>query len=89
MQGEEWMDLELQEQIRKVQQNKALVQQLMHSADGQKLLAMLSRDGGAQLRQATAAAAKGNTADIVHMIARLMESEEGAKLVRNINDRIK
>ena len=59
------------------------------TADGQKLLAMLSRDGGAQLRQATDAAAKGNTADIVHMIARLMESEEGAKLVRNINDRIK
>ena len=63
--------MELQEQIKKIQQNKALVQQLMTSPDGQRLLAMLTKDGGGQLNQAAAAAAKGNTADIVHMLAKV------------------
>ena len=80
--------MELQEQIKKIQQNKALVQQLMTSPDGQRLLAMLTKDGGGQLNQAAAAAAKGNTADIVHMLAKVMQSEEGAKLVHKINDQI-
>lgn len=88
MQGKGLIILELQEQIKKVQQNKALVQQLMHSPDGQKLLAMLTQDGGAQLKKATNAAAQGNTADIVHMIAQLMKSEEGAKLVHKLNNQI-
>ena len=38
------MNLELQEQIKKIQQNKTLVQQLMTSPDGQRLLAMLTKD---------------------------------------------
>lgn len=80
--------MELQEQIKKIQQNKALVQQLMTSPDGQRLLAMLTKDGGGQLNQAAAAAAKGNTSDIVHMLAKVMQSEEGAKLVHKINDQI-
>ena len=78
--------MELQEQIRKIQQNKALVQQLMQ--DGQKLLSMLTQDGGAQLQNAADAASKGNTADMVRMLAQIMKSEEGAKLVRNINSQI-
>lgn len=80
--------MELQEQIRKIQQNKALVQQLMQSPDGQKLLSMLTQDGGAQLQNAADAASKGNTADMVRMLAQIMKSEEGAKLVRNINSQI-
>lgn len=81
--------MELQEQVKKLQQNKALVQQLMSSSDGQKLLSMLTKDGGAQLDRATNAAAHGNTADMVHMIAEIMKSEEGAKIVKNINSKIK
>ena len=80
--------MELQEQIRKIQQNTALVQQLMQSPDGQKLLSMLTQDGGAQLQNAADAASKGNTADMVRMLAQIMKSEEGAKLVRNINSQI-
>ena len=80
--------MELQEQIRKIQQNKALVQQLMQSPDGQKLLSMLTQDGGAQLQNAADAASKGNTADMVRMLAQIVKSEEGAKLVRNINSQI-
>ena len=81
--------MDLQEQVKKLQQNKALAEQLMRSNDGQKLLSMLTQDGGAKLQQAVNAAAKGNTADMVHMIAEVMQSEEGAKIVHSINDRVK
>ncbi len=83
------MDTNLQEQLKKVQQNKALVQQLMGSSDGQKLLSMLTADGGTQLKNAANAAAKGNTADMVRMISEVMKSEEGAKIVQNISSQIK
>ena len=81
--------MNLQDQIKQVQQNKALAQQLMNSHDGQKLLQLLTQDGGAQLKNATDAAAKGNTADIVRMIAQVMKSEEGAQIVKNINHQLK
>lgn len=82
------IDLDLQEQMKKLRDNKALAEQLMRSGDGQRLLSMLTRDGGTQLQQAVDAAARGNTADIVHMIAELMKSEEGSRVVHNLNDRI-
>ncbi len=83
------MDQTLQEQLKKVQQNKALVQQLMNSADGQRLLSLLTADGGSRLKNATAAAEKGSTAEMVHMLARVMESKEGAQLIQNIGGQLK
>lgn len=81
--------MDLQEQIKKIQQNKTLAEQLMRSSDGQRLLSMLTQDGGAKLQQAASAAAQGNTADMVHMIAELMKSEEGSRIVHKINDQLK
>ncbi len=81
--------MDFQSQIRKLQQNKTLVDQLMNSSDGQKLLSMLTKDGGTQLKNATDAAAKGNTADMVRMIAELMKSDEGSQIIHNLNQRIK
>ena len=78
--------MNLQEQIKRIQQNQPLVDQLMRSADGQKLLSMLTTDGGGQLQSAIDAAAKGNTAAMVHMIADLMQSDEGSRIAHKIND---
>lgn len=83
------MDQTLQEQLKKVQQNKALVQQLMNSADGQRLLALLTADGGSRLKNAAAAAEGGSTAEMVHMLAQVMESKEGAQLIQNIGGQLK
>ncbi len=81
--------MNFQSQIKKIQQNKALVEQLMQSPDGQKLLSMLTKDGGTQLKNATDAAAQGNTADMVRMIAELMKSDEGSQIIHNLNQQIK
>lgn len=60
-------------------------QRVMESADGQALMQMLSgSDGGAGLQQAMAQASNGNTAQLAEMIRQVMQSPQGAALVRNI-----
>jgi hypothetical protein len=41
-------------------------------------------DGGAGLQQAMAQASSGNTAQLTEMIRQVMQSPQGAALVRNI-----
>jgi phage baseplate assembly protein W len=79
------MEQKIMEQLELLRKNREAVNQLMSSPDGQRLLALLSSDGGARLRQASEAAEKGNTADVVHMIADIMRTPEGAEIVRKIN----
>ena len=71
------------EQLRK---NPAALRALMQSRDGQTLMQMLTQgDGGAGLQRAVQSAAKGDTAAMVQMVNRIMESPEGAELVERIN----
>ncbi len=71
------------EQLRK---NPAALRALMQSRDGQALMQMLTQgDGGAGLQRAVQSAAKGDTAAMVQMVNRIMESPEGAELVERIN----
>ena len=66
--------------------NPALLRSLMQSQDGQMLMRMLTQeDSGAGLQRAVQAAAKGNTAEMAHMVNQIMKSPEGAALVERIN----
>ena len=71
------------EQLRK---NPAMLKSVMKSRDGQALMQMLTQgDRGAGLQQAVKSAAKGDTAAMVQMVNRIMQSPEGAELVERIN----
>ena len=83
------MDQNIMEQLRALKENQAAVKQLMSSPDGQKLMAMLTEDGGAKLRKATESAESGNTADVVHMIAEIMQTKEGSALVQRLSAKTK
>lgn len=68
-----------------LQRDPGAAQRVMESADGQALMQMLSgADGGAGLQQAMAQASRGNTAQLAEMIRQVMQSPDGAALVRNI-----
>lgn len=66
-----------------LKRNPRMLQSVMQSGDGQKLMQMLSREGG--LQQAAQAAAKGSPAQLTEMVNRLMQSPDGAALVERIN----
>lgn len=71
--------------IQRLKQNPAVLQNIMQSQDGQKLMQMLSGgDSGESLNRAAAQAAGGNTADMVQMLKKVMSSPDGAALVRRI-----
>ena len=60
---------------------------LMRSADGQRLMQLLSGgDGGRTLQQAAGEAAAGNTLQMAQMLKSVMSTPEGAALLRRIRD---
>ena len=66
--------------------NKALLQSLMQSRDGQALMRMLTQgDQGAGLQRAAQSAARGDPAEMVKLVRQVMQSPSGAELVERIN----
>ena len=79
--------MEQSELMEKLRQNPAALQRVMRSQDGQQLMRMLSgADGGSALNRAAMQAAGGNTAEITKMIQNVMQSPEGAELIRRISE---
>ena len=61
----------------------------MQSPDGQKLMQLLtSADGGSTLSQAATAASSGNTAQMVAMLKKIIQSPEGAALMGRLGSQI-
>ena len=77
------MTAQLAEQLKR---NPAMLQSLMQSKDGQRLIQMLTqRDQGSGLKKAAQAASAGDTAQMVQMVQQIMKSPDGAALVERIN----
>lgn len=67
--------------------NREALEQLAKSGDAQKLMALLSQQGG--VKEAAGAAAGGNPAQLLSMLNQLMKSPQGAELIGRIGDRAK
>ena len=79
------MDLSAQQMMEKLKNDRGALEQLMHSPDGIRLMQMLTQgDGGAALKNAAGAAAKGDTTQMAQMVQSLMQSAEGAALAERI-----
>ncbi len=75
--------------VRQLKGKPELVQQVMGSADGQRLMALLNgSDGGSSFRQAAQSAADGSTAQMAQLLKGLMQSPEGAELIRRIGGQL-
>ncbi len=73
----------LAEQLKK---DPAMLRALMQSQDGQALMRMLTQgDQGAGLQRAVQSAVRGDTAQMVQMVNKIMQSPGGAELVDRIN----
>ncbi|MDR3730280.1 MAG: hypothetical protein Q3X94_10965 [Oscillospiraceae bacterium] len=80
------MDHKTKSMIENLRQNQGALKAILSSSDGQMLMRQLtSQDGGAALQRAARSASQGDTAELSRMIGKLMESREGAELIRRIN----
>ena len=84
------MDAKTAAAIERLKQNKQLAEQIMRSGDGQKLMDLLAGgDGGTALNRAAGAAAKGDTQELSNMLKDLLQTPDGAAVMRRINDAAK
>ena len=73
----------LAEQLKK---DPAMLRALMQSQDGQALMRMLTQgDQGAGLQREVQSAVRGDTAQMIQMVNKIMQSPGGAELVDRIN----
>lgn len=81
--------MDIQQVLQQVKNNPQMVQRMMDSSDGQKLMQMLTgADGGSSLNQATSAANSGSTVEMVKMLKKVMQSPEGAALINRLGDQL-
>lgn len=71
------MDRAQMEQIKKMKQ-------LLNTAEGKKLLKLLSKDGGGALKQAGAALQQGDTAQVQNLMGPMVDSPEVQKLLASL-----
>ena len=65
--------------------SEADIEKVLGSAEGQALLRLLNRDGGAVLRQAADAVKTGNLQKAQELVRPIMESGDAAVLIEKIN----
>ena len=68
-----------------LEHNRALLEQVIHSQDAQRLMELLNQNAGGKLKTAAASAALGDTKDLLAMVRQVMQNPEGAKLVERLN----
>lgn len=61
------------------------IQNVLHSKQGQQLLELLNRDGGAALRKAAAAVKSGDYESAKKIMTPVMQTPEAAELIEQLN----
>ena len=81
--------MDIQQVLQQVKNDPQMVQRIMSSPDGQKLMQMRTgSDGGNSLNQAASAANGGNTAQMVGMLKKIMQSPEGAASINRLGSQM-
>lgn len=75
--------------MEQMRSNPAMLQTLMQSSDGQRLIQMLTgKDRGAGLQKAIRAAAKGDTSEMATLVNQVAQTTEGTQLMQRINSKL-
>ena len=81
--------MDIQQLLKQVKNDPQMVQRIMQSKDGQKLMHMLTQpDGGSSLDQAASSANSGSTAQMVAMLKKVMQSPEGSALINRLGSQM-
>lgn len=79
------MDQQNQTMTDQLRKNKALLEEIVHSADAQRLMELLNQKSGGTLQSAASSAALGDPTALLGMVRQVMQTQEGAKLVERLN----
>ncbi len=79
------MDQKMTDPTAELEKNRALLEQVVHSSDAQRLMELLNQNSGGKLKTAAASAALGDTKALLGMVRQVMQSPEGAQLIQRLN----
>lgn len=79
------MDQKKSDPTAALEHNRALLEQVVHSPDAQRLMELLNQASGGKVKTAAASAALGDTKDLLSMVRQVMGSPEGAQLIQRLN----
>lgn len=81
--------MDIQQLLKQVKNDPQMVQRIMQSPDGQKLMQMLTQsDGRSSLDQAASSANSDSTAQMVAMLKKVMQSPEGSALINRLGSQM-
>ncbi len=84
------MDGKTMKLVEKFKKNQELAQKIMSGEDGRQLMELLTAsDGGEALRSAAQQAEQGDTKALSALLGGLMQSPQGAELMRRLNETAK
>lgn len=69
--------------------NKQAIESLMKSGEAQRLMELLNQNAGSGLKDAAQSAMKGDTTQLMGLVQGLMKDPKSAKLVEELNKKIK
>lgn len=69
--------------------NKQAIEALIKSGEAQRLMELLNQNSGNGLKNATQSAMKGDTTQLMNLIQGLMKDPKSAKLVEELNKKMK
>lgn len=69
--------------------NKQVMENLMKSDEAQRLMELLNQNAGSGLKDAAQSAMKGDTAQLMGLVQNLMKDPKNAKLVEELNNKLK
>lgn len=73
----------------KLMENGEKLGHLMDAPETQQIFQMLNQNTGGSLQQAAENASKGDTAQLIDAIQKLMQNPEGAKLIQQMKSKLK
>lgn len=68
--------------------NKQALESILKSGEAQRLMELLSKNGGSGLKTAAQSAMQGDTSQLKKLVEDLMKDPESAQLVENLNKKV-
>lgn len=81
--------MDMKQLARQLRENPQALERLAQSQDGQALMAMLQKDGGAALQQATEAGNQGDYRQMTALLQHIMAGKEGRALLQRMAQQLR
>lgn len=86
--SDDWSKVLHARETKELMQNKAALTELLRAPETQKLMQLLEKKSGGNLKSAAQAATKGDPAKLMELMNEVMSAQEGAAVVEGLKKKL-